>query len=82
MVSLKEIRRQIEREPFIDVRDEAGIKLPETGWAPSFALENVTFAYPSRPTVPALNNVSVHIETGTVTAFVGPSGYVFGREVL
>lgn len=74
MVSLKEIRRQIEREPFIDVRNEGGIKLPETGWAPSFALENVTFAYPSRPTVPALNDVSVHIETGTVTAFVGPSG--------
>ena len=74
MVSLKEIRRQIEREPFIDVRDESGIKLPETGWAPSFALEHVTFAYPSRPTIPALNDVSVTIETGTVTAFVGPSG--------
>ncbi|GHJ89384.1 hypothetical protein NliqN6_5786 [Naganishia liquefaciens] len=74
MVSLKEIRRQIEREPFIDVRDESGEKLPETGWAPSFALEHVTFAYPSRPTIPALNDVSVTIETGTVTAFVGPSG--------
>lgn len=74
MVSLKEIRRQIEREPFIDVREESGVKLPETGWAPSFSLENVTFAYPSRPTIPALNNVSVKIETGTVTAFVGPSG--------
>lgn len=74
LVQLKELRRQIERQPFIDVRNESGIKLPETGWEPSFALENVTFAYPSRPTVPALNNVSVRIETGTVTAFVGPSG--------
>ncbi|KAJ9101252.1 hypothetical protein QFC21_003471 [Naganishia friedmannii] len=74
LVQLKELRRQIERQPFIDVRDESGIKLPETGWEPSFALENVTFAYPSRPTIPALNNVSVRIETGTVTAFVGPSG--------
>lgn len=74
MISLKQIRRQIEREPFIDVREESGIKLPETGWAPSFALENVIFAYPSRPTIPALNNVSVKSETGTVTAFVGPSG--------
>ena len=74
MVALKEIRNHIERQPFIDVRNESGIKLPEMGWNPSFALENVTFAYPSRPAVPALNNVSVKIQPGTVTAFVGPSG--------
>ena len=74
MVALKEIRRHIERQPFIDVRNESGIKLPEMGWTPSFALENVTFAYPSRPAVPALKNVSVKIQPGTVTAFVGLSG--------
>lgn len=74
MISLKEIRRQIEREPVVDVREESGVKLPETGWAPSFALENVTFAYPSRPTIPALDDVSIRIETETVTAICGASG--------
>ena len=74
MICLKEIRRQIEREPFIDVRDETGIQLGETGWVPSFTLENVSFAYPSRPGIPVLRNVSVKIESGIVTAFVGHSG--------
>lgn len=74
MIPLREIRRQIERKPFIDVRNQGGITLPETGWKASFALENVTFAYPSRPNVAALNNVSMQIEAGAVTAIVGFSG--------
>jgi len=44
------------------------------GWHPSFELDNVTFAYPSRPAHKALNRVSVNIEPAKFTAFVGPSG--------
>ncbi len=38
------------------------------------ALENVTFAYPSRPDVQALRNLSLHVEAGMTLALVGPSG--------
>lgn len=74
IVLLKKLRQQLERQPHIDIRDHSGIELPETGWVPSYKLENVTMSYASRPTVPALKNVSVKVESGTLTAFVGPSG--------
>lgn len=74
VVSLGKIRRHIERQPLIDVRDDSGVKLSKTGCEPSFALRNVTFFYPSRPTTSALKNVSFRIRPGTVTAIVGPSG--------
>ncbi|WVR07870.1 hypothetical protein IAU60_004913 [Kwoniella sp. DSM 27419] len=68
------LRTQIERKPPIDVRDTAGVQLGHIQYQPSFELEQVTFAYPSRPTVKALDDVSVHIPAGQFTAFVGPSG--------
>ncbi|KAI9154905.1 Multidrug resistance protein 1-like protein 1 [Paramyrothecium foliicola] len=36
--------------------------------------DNVTFAYPSRPGVTVLNNMSFHIQSGQQIAFVGASG--------
>ncbi|MDE1132813.1 MAG: ABC transporter transmembrane domain-containing protein [Ascidiaceihabitans sp.] len=36
--------------------------------------ENVTFSYPARPAVKALNEVDLMIEPGETVAFVGPSG--------
>lgn len=36
--------------------------------------ENVSFAYPSRPTAPVLRNFSLSIPTNTTTALVGASG--------
>lgn len=74
VVTIKEIRRQIERQPSIDIRNNDGFKGSNTEWKPSFSLDNVVFAYPSRPCIPVLNGVSVHIENGKMTAFVGPSG--------
>ncbi|MGO2478217.1 MAG: ATP-binding cassette domain-containing protein, partial [Pseudoalteromonas sp.] len=37
-------------------------------------LNNITFNYPSRPDVSALNNISLTIEQGKTVAIVGPSG--------
>ncbi|WVQ95838.1 hypothetical protein IAU59_002937 [Kwoniella sp. CBS 9459] len=70
------LRTQIERKPPIDVRDESGIRLnrESISWKPSFQLDGVTFAYPSRPSNKALDDVSVDIPAGDFTAFVGPSG--------
>lgn len=56
------------------MRDGSGIKLPAGSVEPSFELQHVTFAYPGRPSVPALDNVSLRINVGMVTSIVGPSG--------
>ena len=38
------------------------------------ALDNVTFRYPTRPDVAALDGVSLHVNPGETVALVGPSG--------
>lgn len=38
------------------------------------SIEDVSFAYPSRPETPALSDLSVRIEAGERVALVGPSG--------
>ncbi|MDD9889257.1 MAG: ABC transporter transmembrane domain-containing protein [Gammaproteobacteria bacterium] len=40
----------------------------------SLRIEDLTFAYPTRTAMPALNNLSVAIEPGENIALVGPSG--------
>ncbi|KAJ1025573.1 hypothetical protein NDA18_003916 [Ustilago nuda] len=70
------VRRAIEREPKIDIRQETGL-IPTSGekdWSPSFQLEHLTFSYPSRPNIASLKEVSVLFQPGKVTALVGPSG--------
>lgn len=50
---------------------------PETLRAPQQAeiqFKHVTFYYPSRPTIAALKEVSLHIKAGETIALVGPSG--------
>jgi ATP-binding cassette subfamily B protein len=49
------------------------LSLPEPSPA-TVALEQVTFAYPSRPNDPALNSVSLKVKAGERVALVGPSG--------
>ena len=75
---VRSLRHQIERQPFIDVRDPSGIQLkpfsPNCGYTPSVSFNQVTFAYPSRPNMKALDNVSFTAEAGQLTALVGPSG--------
>lgn len=107
--SLQVLRNSIERVPYIDVRDPAGLKpskdelcAPQAGQpdaeaeaepdtepkakagaaplpsraraGPAVDLRNVTFAYPSRPNIASLKDVTLHVPGGRVTALVGPSG--------
>ncbi|WFD22055.1 ABC-type xenobiotic transporter [Malassezia equina] len=84
LTTLREMRAVIERQPDIDIRDTRGLilgipsaKATETDvptYTPSFKLESVTFAYPSRPFMASLVDVSIDFKPGTVTALVGPSG--------
>lgn len=72
------MRPHMERQPFIDIRNESGIQLEPfasgCAYTPTIALQGVTFAYPSRPHIKALDNVTFTAEAGQLTAFVGPSG--------
>ncbi|MDW3222744.1 MAG: ABC transporter transmembrane domain-containing protein [Paracoccaceae bacterium] len=52
---------------------DKGVDLPATV-SGRIAFEDVTFAYPSRPKINALDHVSLQIEPGETVAFVGPSG--------
>ena len=52
---------------------EAGKALPQPVRG-QIAFEDVHFAYPARPDIPALNGVSLEINPGETVAFVGPSG--------
>ena len=55
--------------------DDPGKALPlQTGGQPALALENVTFHYPTRPEVAALDHFSLRIPPGRSLALVGPSG--------
>ncbi|PWN43022.1 P-loop containing nucleoside triphosphate hydrolase protein [Ceraceosorus guamensis] len=67
------LRRTIERQPLIELRDAGGEKPVLTG-PPSVDLVDVRLAYPSRPSIASLDGVSLHIPAGKVTALVGQSG--------
>ncbi|KAI7905965.1 P-loop containing nucleoside triphosphate hydrolase protein [Cokeromyces recurvatus] len=58
--------------PTIKSDDSKGKRLPQLNGAIEF--KNVSFSYPTRPTVRALDNISLKINPGTTVAFVGPSG--------
>ena len=39
-----------------------------------FAIENLTFSYPTDPEHPSLKNVTLHVEQGEYIALCGKSG--------
>ncbi|KAL4745772.1 hypothetical protein BDW72DRAFT_186104 [Aspergillus terricola var. indicus] len=51
-----------------------GSKEPEVSSQSDIVFENVTFAYPSRPSVSVLKSFSAVFQRGKTTAIVGPSG--------
>ncbi|XP_066134784.1 bile salt export pump isoform X4 [Saccopteryx bilineata] len=62
----------IDQTPVIDCMSEDGYKLDRIKGEIEF--HNVTFHYPSRPEVKILNNLSMVIKSGEMTAMVGASG--------
>jgi ATP-binding cassette subfamily B protein len=60
----------MDREPQVD--PGAGERLEQVAGRIEF--DGVTFAYPVRPEVRVLDEVSIELEPGTVVALVGPSG--------
>nr|XP_058909929.1 bile salt export pump isoform X2 [Kogia breviceps] len=62
----------MDRKPLIDCMSEDGYKLDRIKGEIEF--HNVTFHYPSRPKVKILNNLSMVIKSGEMTALVGSSG--------
>lgn len=58
----------IDRPSAIDPFDKSGAEPPETTGL--VELENVTFAYPTRPGITVLDNFSLTVPAGKVTALV------------
>lgn len=54
--------------------DDRGLRGPEVTAQADISLNNVTFAYPSRPDVQVLRDFSATFQQGKTTALVGPSG--------
>ncbi|KAI1498608.1 P-loop containing nucleoside triphosphate hydrolase protein [Biscogniauxia marginata] len=62
----------IDRKSEINAFDESGEK--PAGTQGVIDIENVSFSYPSRPGAKVLQDFSLHVPAGKVTALVGPSG--------
>ncbi|KAI1635486.1 ABC transporter [Biscogniauxia mediterranea] len=62
----------IDRQSKINAFDEKGEKPAETRGV--IDIENISFSYPSRPGAKVLEDFSLHVPAGKVTALVGPSG--------
>jgi ATP-binding cassette subfamily B protein len=56
------------------IDDPGPRQLPRGAGMPLLRLERVTFAYPTRPEQPALQDFTLAIEAGRCLALVGPSG--------
>lgn len=71
--SAREMFKIVDRRSKIDPLAEGGHK-PEGPQESKVELRNVTFAYPSRPTLSILKEFSIIFEAGKTTALVGSSG--------
>lgn len=68
----QELFQTIDKESKLDSMSSYGeTRVEVTG---HISLQNVTFAYPSRPTVKILDNLTIEFEAGKTTAIVGSSG--------
>ncbi|KAJ5313903.1 uncharacterized protein N7443_000787 [Penicillium atrosanguineum] len=71
--SAREMFKMVDRPSKIDPLVEGGYK-PEGPQDSKVELRNITFAYPSRPTLPILKDFNISFEAGRTTALVGSSG--------
>jgi ATP-binding cassette subfamily B (MDR/TAP) protein 1 len=71
-VAATELFQLMDRTSSIDPFDETGEKPQQVPG--HVEIENVTFSYPMRPTIPVLEDFSLNIPAGKVTALVGASG--------
>ncbi|KFY33716.1 hypothetical protein V494_07375 [Pseudogymnoascus sp. VKM F-4513 (FW-928)] len=71
--SFAKLKQDMDRPSTIDGTADTGLQL-SPGTVGQFKLQNVTFAYPSRPEQNVLENVSLELEAGKKTALVGFSG--------
>jgi len=69
-VAAARIYKIIDEPPAFD--SDVGERLAEV--VGNIVFTNVSFSYPSRPDVRALDNISYSVKAGTTAAFVGPSG--------
>lgn len=70
--ALERIIELMNTEPAIqDPADPQNIKQPVLG---NISIEGLSFAYPSRPDLNVLNNISFEVVPGQTVALVGPSG--------
>jgi ATP-binding cassette subfamily B (MDR/TAP) protein 1 len=67
-----DVFQTIYRKSHIDPVDESGKKLDKVHG--KIEVEDISFAYPSRPEVMVCKNYSLTIEAGETVALVGPSG--------
>ncbi|KAB5583133.1 multidrug resistance protein [Coniochaeta sp. 2T2.1] len=67
-----ELYKLMDRKSEIDPFDQSGEQI--TAVDGNITLENVTFSYPMRPGVTVLDDFSLNIPAGKVTALVGASG--------
>ncbi|KAG5964193.1 hypothetical protein E4U56_002376 [Claviceps arundinis] len=71
--SFSKIRADMEHPAVINGTSDKGCKLSSAA-SGRFELQNVSFAYPSRPEQRVLQNVSMELQVGKKTALVGFSG--------
>jgi ABC-type transport system involved in cytochrome bd biosynthesis fused ATPase/permease subunit len=83
------IKAEIERLSSIDPRSEEGLTTFQVnasekvdGIGRQIEVRNVTFEFPSRPGKKALDDVSLIIERGKVTALVGRASSFFAQLLL
>lgn len=68
----QELFQTIDKKPKLDSMSGHGATQAEVKG--HILLQNITFAYPSRPTVKILDNLTLEFEAGKTTAIVGSSG--------
>ncbi|KAB5542845.1 ABC transporter-like protein [Coniochaeta sp. 2T2.1] len=54
--------------------DISGVKAPEVSATEDIVLDHINFAYPTRPHIKVLDDLSLRFPAGKITAIVGPSG--------